>query len=777
VLAASLLAAPVYTAAAQDNTVTDAAAVAKKAEEARKKAEAEYRANLKSIDTLVSDLHTQKKKYIDRIAEVKTLLSDPAYADTRLQLRINEQIIRFCQQPPWTHIANYDYDAAHKELPPAANAILDSTEFAGSQKLFAARALAIDYCDYNKFQEAEAVARRAIAFPALSDHDKAKAYGILADVFRLQDKYAEAMATAREAMKYHAVSAATIGADVALSFGKIADADAIWKEADAPYDKLNYIGSKRRSNEKPLKSLYLSEAIAFVNDTNNEEAARFNVAQHYLFETFGSKEMSAARQSLAGIPARKNHSGWPATNKIKRPFQLGDFPLTVELCEVYAGSQVMDDAAIRKIYVIALGALGENAEGAKLAAEYAKDEKMKPVDQIRFRFYEAILSGKSTDNLMKGTTLSRRERADVLLSAARQTLTWNMSDLSEKYSVAYETFFAERPERRIVVKYFDTPVSNITAWRSVYPQLEKQYCDIPYKGSMDFLETDVSTGDRNVKIDEKGDVVESIEISTLCDRYGNHIFLRAAADNARDIERGFARGISTEIYFAPGVNQPYTCLGSAPAEGVTFMFHTAYNNMNHKRLDKDAPQTSFRSEVEFTDTDYVLHLFFAWDGYYNKLPANGTDWRFECLAWLPTGAFSFGGSQGIHSASAWGNLRLELTNKQLNEIRKEIIVKSYRSYKNVPRDPGTKENLFQCWADSEIGDPDFYQTVLEPIEKELDAYAAMVKVDMSDEDVAKIHSNALPRWKGLAHEVDELRRKYLTDRIVRTGGYTSRGAD
>ncbi len=247
------------------------------------------------------------------------------------------------------------------------------------------------------------------------------------------------------------------------------------------------------------------------------------------------------------------------------------------------------------------------------------------------------------------------------------------------------------------------------------------------------------------------------------------MFLRAAADNARDIERGFAQGIGTEMYLAPGVNQPYTCLGSAPAEGVTFLFHTTYDNRNHKRLEKDEPQTSFRSEVEFTETDYVLHLFFAWDGYYNKLPAKGTDWRFECLAWSPTGGCSWGGSQGIHSASAWGNLRFELTNTQLNEIRKEIIFKSYRSYKNVLRDPGTKEDLFQCWADSEIGDPDFYQAVLEPIEKELDAYAAMVTVDMSDEDVATIYSNAVPRWKGLSHEVDQLRREYLTDRIVRTG--------
>ncbi len=394
-LAAAILATLVCPGSAQDNPAADRAAAAKKAAEERKnaaearsKAEAEYRANLKVIDTLVSDLHKQKRKYVDRIAEVKKLLSEPGYAETRLQLRIYEQIIRFCQPPPWTHITNYDYDTAHKELPPAANAILDTPRFAGGQKLFAARALATYYCDYNKFQEAEAVARRAIAFPDLNDHEKSRAYGILADVFRLQDKYAEAMATAREAMKYHAVSGAILGADIALSFGKNADADAIWKEANAPYEKLSYIGRRRNRNERPLKPLYLPEAIAFVKDTENDEAARFTVAQYYLFETFGSEEMSAARRLLAGIPARRGHGGRSAISNIRRPFQLGDYPLTIELCEVYAGSRVMEDAAVRKMYVIALGALGKNAEGAKLATEYAKDEKTKPVDQVRFRFYE-----------------------------------------------------------------------------------------------------------------------------------------------------------------------------------------------------------------------------------------------------------------------------------------------------------------------------------------------------------------------------------------------------
>ena len=216
---------------------------------------------------------------------------------------------------------------------------------------------------------------------------------------------------------------------------------------------------------------------------------------------------------------------------------------------------------------------------------------------------------------------------------------------------------------------------------------------------------------------------------------------------------------------APGVNQPYTCMGSDPVQGITFQFHTTYNNLNHTRLPEKDPQR-FHSEVEFTDNDYVLHLFFSWDLYYNKLPAKGTEDRFDALAWGPSGGFSWGGSQGIHSAGAWGNLRFNLTDKQLNEIRREIIFKTYKNFRNVPRDPGIRENLFQCWADTGIGDPEFYQKYVLPLENKLNGYVQKINADMTDAEVADVYVYALPQMKGLAYEVDQLRRKYLTEKLL-----------
>ena len=88
---------------------------------------------------------------------------------------------------------------------------------------------------------------------------------------------------------------------------------------------------------------------------------------------------------------------------------------------------------------------------------------------------------------------------------------------------------------------------------------------------------------------------------------------------------------------------------------------------------------------------------------------------------------------------------------------------------NIRQEPGVNENLFRIWEDSVIGDPDFYQKMLAPLEAELAAYAKMVKYDMTDAEVAEVYTKALPRWKGLTHEVDELRRKYLSERITTFG--------
>ena len=742
-----------------------AAEARKKAEEAKKKAAAEAKARMKEFQDYVGMMNKKKVHYDTRIENVLKFAERPDMkTDNAIRYAAYVQALKYTENPPWTQIGIYNYDTIHKVMPVVSKMILDDPAFTNSQKFYGAITRLIQYyCDCENWTEAEAWARWGMELD-MHVNDKANACLQLAKVFRYQFRYEDAMNAAREAMKYYKVHAAPFASDLAYEFGKPEDAIPFWKDYANEYDELSYFAGKEWNK-------YKDRAMAYITDEKNRANLRYNIVAKY-FLTGKSEIAQKAREATAGLPALVKVGGYHGGRPLKTAFQLGDYPMTVTLCEYFAGTPLMMDYDMQCVYVIALGGVGRKADAAKAAAEYAKNEKLNPVQKTRLLAYEALLTGKDPEAVISAAKLPRKDEATIYLSLARQTLSvWNMTPLAEKYTAKYESYFAKPVERRINVVYSEKPIRNISEWRKIYPKLEKQYCDIPYKGSMDFLETDVSTGDRGVVKAEDGAILEDMmEITTVCDRDGVHIFLRTNDSQARAIEQGFARGIGTEMYFAPGVNQPYVCMGSNPTAGVTFMFQTTYNNKNATRPDMQKnPTTGFRSEVEFSDTDYVLHLFFGWDLYYNKLPAPGTDWRFDCLAWSKAGGFSWGGSQGIHSASAWGYLRFNLTDKQLNEIRKGIIFRTYRSYMNIRQEPGVSENLFRIWEDSVIGDPDFYQKMLAPLEAELAAYAKMVKYDMTDAEVAEVYTKALPRWKGLTHEVDELRRKYLSERITNFG--------
>ncbi len=767
-IAAFCAAAPLQAApAANDAAAVKKAEAAKKATaEAKKKAQAEAKARMKEFQGYVNTLDKQKVHFDTRIENVLKFIEErpDLKADPAVRYAAYVQVLKFTETPPWTRIGLFNYDTARKVVPVVSKMILDDPDFTNGQKLCGAIFRQIQLaCDEEKWAEAEALARKAMAME-LNVNEKADTCILLAKVYRYQFRYEDAMNAAREAMKYNKKHATPFASNLAYEFDKPADAVPFWKDYANEYDELCYFVDKERDE-------YIPRALAYIADEKNRINQRYEVMKRYFF---GKDEASLqARKRFADLPVKNKVSAshWNYV-PIRKPFQLGDYPQSLSMCEYMAGTPLMGNYDMQCIHVISLGAVGRTADAAKAAADYAKNEKLTPAQKTRFLAYEALLSGKDPESVISAAKLSRKDEAAVYLSLARQTLApWNMSPLAEKYTAKYETYFAKPVERRINVKYFDSPVRGISEWRRIYPQLEKQYCDIPYKGSMDFLETDVATGDRGVVKAEEGAKLEGMmEVTTVCDRDGVHIFLRTDDSNARAIEQGFARGIGTEMYFAPGANQPYVCLGSDPAAGVTFMFQTSYNNRNALRPHlKNNPRTGFRSEVAFSDTDYVLHLFFGWDLYYNKLPAPGTDWRFDCLAWSKAGGFSWGGSQGIHSASAWGNLRFDLTEKQLNEIRKGIIFRTYRSYMNIRQEPGVNENLFRIWEDAVIGDPGFYKKMLAPLEAELAAYAKKVKFDMTDAEVAEVYTKALPRWKGLSHEVDELRRKYLSERLTTTG--------
>ncbi|MBR3086863.1 MAG: hypothetical protein IKH04_10730, partial [Kiritimatiellae bacterium] len=98
---------------------------------------------------------------------------------------------------------------------------------------------------------------------------------------------------------------------------------------------------------------------------------------------------------------------------------------------------------------------------------------------------------------------------------------------------------------------------------------------------------------------------------------------------------------------------------------------------------------------------------------------------------------------GVHSSSAWGSLRFDLTPKQLTAIRRKLLFSTFRSYANVSYPPSATMNLFDFWKDPAVGNPEFYDKYLRPLQQELAGYASRVREDMTDAEVDDLYLRGL----------------------------------
>ena len=419
---------------------------------------------------------------------------------------------------------------------------------------------------------------------------------------------------------------------------------------------------------------------------------------------------------------------------------------------------------MQQVYVFTLAADGKRDAALKIARENVGREKLKPVDAARFRVMAALLAGEDVEAALKPLNLEHKDYKAVLLTAARCALNWGLNDEAAKLASAYEALFVTHPPREVKVAFSAEPIVSVKDWRAIKGRLDGQVCDRKFGVREDLLVTDVATGRSAAKATEHESKKVTAEVSAVCDTKGLHVFLQVKDPNARNVENGFANGIMNEMYFAPGRGEPYVCFGGYPREGVPFGFQTSYDSKWNKRVDIKGTKEkgAFAATTEYSDEDYVQHLFFAWDSFYQKMPADGTRWRFECIVFAPGGAVSLGGSRNVHDSSGWSDLVFAFKPAELAAVRRAAVRRAVRGW----RKQGDVD-VFERWADPEVGDPAFYAEALQPLETELEGYAKMVTPDMSDADVELLFAKAMPRWCGLKHEIDGLSRDWLMGRACK----------
>ena len=368
--------------------------------------------------------------------------------------------------------------------------------------------------------------------------------------------------------------------------------------------------------------------------------------------------------------------------------------------------------------------------------------------------------GKFAGKLAPNTRLSRLNR----IGAA--SVTGANEPLARALAAYRKALFVPVQKREYVVHYSETPITGLGGWDKIAPKPEAQLMDRQYGGSMEFLATDVATGNRGEGIGTakaaKNAAVPTIEI--VCDAYGIHFRFEAPDDKAGQMAAGFLGGGSYEAYVAPGENQPYYCLlmDVAPNASVSF-FNTTYNTTGHRRI-RNEDRTLYKSETAFTDHSAVSYIMLSWNAFATLIPADKTVWEFENVHWGRGDKAAWNGTESIHGRSTWGRLVFDLPEKARIEILKRVIFHVRKTYASAKSKDGM--GAAGRWNDAVLGDPEFYKKCVEPLLAELDAYLPLVKVDMSDADVLKVAEEALPRWRDIEYEVARLRTRYMADKLA-----------
>ena len=368
--------------------------------------------------------------------------------------------------------------------------------------------------------------------------------------------------------------------------------------------------------------------------------------------------------------------------------------------------------------------------------------------------------GKFAGELAPNTRLSRLDRI------GGAAVTGANEPLARALATYRKSLFVPMQKREYVVHYSEKPIAGLGGWDMIAPKPEGQLMDRQYGGSMEFLTTDVATGNRGEGIGTekaaKNAAVPTIEIA--CDAFGIHFRFEAPDEKADQMSAGFLDGGTYEAYLAPGENEPYYCLlmDVAPNASVSF-FNTTYNTTGHRRI-RNEDHALYKSETAFTDHSAVSYVMLSWNAFATLIPADKTVWEFENVHWGRADKAAWNGTESIHGRSTWGRLVFDLPEKARIEILKRVIFHVRKTYASAKSKDGM--GAAGRWADAVLGDPEFYKKCVEPLLAELDAYLPLVKMDMSDEDVLKVAEEALPRWRDIEYEVARLRTRYMADKFA-----------
>ena len=779
-MATAFAAAP----ASQPDAKAKAAAEAKAKAEAEKKAAAEAK---KAYDASVKSAKDRLTKKLEELNSRKFRASTSQLVKAIDDFLANDPDAAKKEVRDWAVVAYFDTCSANgnrfgrrrgafeekfaeETNVRIAKPVLADPKATKAEKLQAAGVYCRLLANNERYAEAEAAAKSVAEMAADKDMIlNARGWQLLMRVYRWWNKPDEMIAAGREMCKCNrnfigSLTSALYDLDrYPLAYG-------LWKEfGDGEGGEIYYYADDQTGKRIYADTRYHAElekrVFAYLANDKVDAAGRLMMSARFGYLGGTSDDCVKMRAAFKKFDLtqkgfRNLHPTF-ISQPVNNAYICANYELFTELVEWLSPIEGPFAAPkLRLAYAMALSYLGREKDALAEIAKSRANEKLSKTDAAKFDVLKAVLEKKDAFQIVKALDLPAKEKLEVAALPGQFALNLKRNDECRRYADEYRKLFKEIPHRSVDVTWSAKSVKSAEDWAKVRARLKPTYVDVKMCGDLDNLVTDVATGRGDVKIgDEEGKL--KIEVTQLCDVNGLHVFMAAKDKDVDLIENGFKGGFGGEFYFAPGANQPYICFGYGPKCGIEYTFQTSYTSFDHTRLEAakgDNDADALRGETWYFEGEYVYHFTFPWLAFYQKLPVkSGAAYKFELLCW--GNGCSWGGSQGVHEASNWGDLVFNLKPDEIAAIRRKIIFKTFRSWKGGG---GYTPDAFDAWADPVIGDPAFYNECLKPLQDELKGYVDRIKPDMSDADVNEIYEKGAVRWIGLKHEIDLLRRNYLT---------------
>lgn len=417
--------------------------------------------------------------------------------------------------------------------------------------------------------------------------------------------------------------------------------------------------------------------------------------------------------------------------------------------------------------VLAKAALGDTAGAAADAAALKESKSWKPADRYCLAMLSALITEHGeADGLFARVQAADRKFAGELASKDRVkyiervgsvAMLANNENLVRALNRFRLSLYVPQPKKRYTVKYVARPIEGLGGFEAALKEAEVAKLDRSYGGNLDFLVTDVASGDRGEGIgtDASGKK-DPPEMRILCDAFGIHFRYDIPEAETAKVLAGEASAGSFESYIAPGDNEPYTCFMYNIAKKSLSFYGTTYDCPGHRRMRVEAQDLS-KCDAAFREGKTVGYYFFSWKNWLERAPKDGDEWDFEPIFWTRQGNFAWNGTASIHGRSTWGRLVFSIPAEGRAAILRNLLYAAKQHYKDARKAGAGVVGVFNLWEDPVMGDPEFFAAAVKPLEERLNAGLDKVGSQMSDAEVVPLAETYLSDWWNIEYLVQKAR--------------------